>query len=364
MQDVEYSVQLERKQQLVESLFGIQTNPIIPCADPWHYRNKMEFTFSQNKAGEKFLGLILKKTRGHVFHLEECPISPLWFSEVVVKVRAWWEASSLRAYHMHKNEGALRYLTLREGKFTGDKMAMLTVSGNPDYPLTKEQVSGFVDLLKAIDPHMSIFLRIHQVLKGSPTQFYEIHLSGLDHIKEKLLGFTFKISPTSFFQPNSAQAEVLYAKAIEMLGEAATIYDLYCGTATIGIALSKRAKKVIGIELNPHAVFDAEANIELNQIQNVQVYQGDVGKLLPTLEDKPDAVVIDPPRAGLDLAALNHLLALKPPKILYISCNPATQAQNVQSLTAEGYHLIQLQPVDQFPHTPHIENIALLERIS
>ncbi len=387
LQQMHYPAQVIRKEEIIADLFSpflknknTRLHSIIPCADPWEYRNKMEFSFSQNKEGTRFLGLILAGSRGRVFNLKECSISSAWFAKTVAAVRSWWESSSLQAYFMARDEGTLRTLTLREGKRTGAKMVMLTVSGNAAFAPTNEDIKSFVETIKSTvsegEP-LSIFLRIQQILKGSPTQFYEMHLYGPDHITEKmrlnvhgeLLNLTFKISPTSFFQPNTYQAEILYSKALEILNlsKEATVLDLYCGTATLSMAIAHRAKKVIGIELNPHAVFDAQANKELNLIKNVEILQGDVGKTLEVLRQRPEfkppeAVIVDPPRAGLDPLAISHLLALNPQKILYISCNPATQVENIKTLTAEGYTLTEIQPVDQFPHTLHIENIALLTR--
>ncbi len=174
----------------------------------------------------------------------------------------------------------------------------------------------------------------------------------------------FRVGPSSFFQPNTIQAEILYRTGIAMLdlGANALVYDLYSGTGTLGMCLARRAGRVIGIELNAQAVRHAEENIALNNITNFTMHQGDVGKVLNSLssEYSPDAIVVDPPRAGLDPLALQHLKRLKAKNILYISCNPRTQAANVQELLQFGYHLQKLQPVDQFPHTAHIENIALL----
>ena len=316
------------------------------------------------------LGLMLAGGRGKVLSLEECHLTAPWFAELLLTVRTWWEESGLRAYHHRSNEGSLRTLIVREGQRTGDKMVMLTVSGNPDFALTKQQIEGFTQVVKGMVPEASIFLRIQQIAKGSPTQFFEIHLSGPDHIQERLhiddAVLTFKISPSSFFQPNTLQAEKLYSRALQMadVPPQAHVLDLYCGTGTLGMAWALLAGQVTGVELNPYAVFDAQANAKLNQMSNFQVLCGDVGALLPQLTSgtPPDLVVLDPPRSGLDSSALKHLIALAPEKILYISCNPNTQAENIHVLAEAGYQLLELQPVDQFPHTVHIENIALLQQ--
>ncbi len=386
-QQWDYSSQLQEKQRRIAEIFSplLQDNPqilqtIIPCPHPWQYRNKMEFSFSQNKAGERFLGLVIGGSRGHVFHLTECHLVSPWFSQVVACVRNWWNASSIAAYRMN-DTGSLRTLTVREGKNTGDKLVMLTVSGNPDYALVKADLMSFVAAVKASVPEeeqgvLSIFLRIQQQCKGAVTQFFEMQLFGKDHLKEQLtlpldppLPLTFKVSPTSFFQPNTAQAEILYAAALRsVVFPKKHVLDLYAGTSTLGIALSFFAEKVTSIEINPHACFDAEVNKELNGADNLEILCGDVGDQLAQLSQRPDfvppdLVVVDPPRTGLDSAALAHLLAIRAPEILYISCNPATQCPNIQELVAQGYVLTHLQPVDQFPHTLHVEMIALLRLV-
>ena len=379
-QHLDYGAQLSEKQTLIDTLFApwlqdgtIEHYPIIGSEDPWYYRNKMEFSFSQNLAGDHFLGLMQRGGRRRVENLNECHLTPLWFVDVLKSVREWWKKSGVLAYHTFKDTGALRTLTVREGRRTRDKMAILTVSGNPAFALSSEAIAGFTAAVKSALPegeNPSLFLRIQQIQKGSPTQFYEMHLSGPDHIKEMLGGLKFKISPTSFFQPHTVQAEKLYARARELsqLHKEMTVYDLYCGTASISMAFAPHVKKVIGIELNPHAIFDAKENLVLNQIDNVELHIGDVGKVLQKLKadsgfTPPDLVIVDPPRSGLDPLALSHLFELAPKQILYISCNPHTQVENIKNLYAAGYTLKAIQPVDQFPHTAHLENIALLHRV-
>ncbi len=367
LQHFSYEEQLSQKQQIVSTLFapfGVQPRPILACDFPWRYRNKMEFSFSQNKAGEKFLGLIMHKSRGKVFHLHECLIAPQWFTDVVLAVRQWWEKFPLPAYHFRSGLGTLRNLTVREGRRTGEKMVILTVSGDPRYPLSKEALKGFLESVQG--ERVSVFLRIQQCIKGRPTQFYEMHLSGPEFIQEELtvLGrrLVFKISPTSFFQPNTLQAEKLYNTAFSLvqLPKEGVVFDLYCGAGALGLSVAPHVRQVVGIELNPYAVFDGQANCELNGLHQVEMICGDVGKVLRERFSKAevDLVIVDPPRVGLDEIALQTLEEMKARQILYISCNPETQAQNIGRLTS--YRLEALQPVDQFPHTPHIENIALL----
>jgi 23S rRNA (uracil1939-C5)-methyltransferase len=374
-QHLSYEEQLFKKEALIKELYpGQKISPIIPCEEPWGYRNKMEFSFSQNKAGDFFLGLMMKG-RPRVVDLAECHLVSPWFTHLLSCVRAFWKASGLSAYRHSQDSGHLRTLIVREAKNGRGKLVMLTVSGQSDFALKKSQLNDFVAAVKESLPqeeheHLSIFLRVQQLQKGRPTQFYEMHLFGPDHIIESLNIQTllfqrtlkFKISPSSFFQPNTRQAEKLYAAALNMAKGLThkLVYDLYCGTATFGLSVAEAARAVVGIEINPYAVFDAAISKEMNGIENMTIHRGDVGAVLETLEEKPDLVIVDPPRAGLDQRARAHLMRLLPKEILYVSCNPATQAADLKSFEPFGYQIREVQPVDQFPHTAHIENIILV----
>lgn len=386
-QHLAYKDQLKQKEDWIYHFFEpylrseAVLHPIIPCDPPWQYRNKMELSFSSDKAGRRYLGLILYGTRGHVFQMKECHLTHSWVAEAVQVVSKWWEDSELDAYHLGSNKGSLRTLTLREGQRTGDRMVVLTVSGDPHYALNQKQLQTFVSVVRgAIEPSLthqklSIFLRIQQIAKGKPTQFYEMLLYGPDHIREILSieiekgnyhSLEFHISPSAFFQPNTRQAEKLYSRAIQLtrIPKDALIYDLYCGTGTLGICMAKQAREVIGIELSPESALDARENAKRNQLSNVFIHTGDVGRLLPNFlnnEKSPEVVLVDPPRAGLDTKALENLLKIKAPQLTYISCNPKTQAANIEILTQGGYRVKAIQPVDQFPQTIHVENIVICE---
>ena len=388
-QHIPYEEQLSMKQAMVYRLLEpfLQKDsklfPITPCSHPWEYRNKMELTFSSDKAGNHYLGLISLGTRGHVFQMKECHLMRSWIAEAVTAVSRWWEESGLLAYHSGSDKGSLRTLTFREGIRTGDRMVILTVSGNPAFALNKTMMNRFVAAVrKGVEPYssemkLSVFLRIQQIAKGRPTQFYEMLLYGPDHLREILYIETdpgeshalhFRVSPSAFFQPNPIQAEQLYSKAIQLTQASpqSVVYDLYCGTGTLGICMAKKAKEVIGIELSPESSLDAKENIKLNQLCNVSICRGDVGQVLPQLLQqrrlRPEVVMIDPPRAGLEEKALHHLLSIGAPKLTYISCNPSTQARDVAQLVKSGYRIHAVQPVDQFPHTVHVENIVVLSK--
>lgn len=354
MQHVQYQKQLSLKQERIEALFG-KADPIIGMETPWRYRNKMEYTFSEDRHGNKYLGLIEAGTRGLVMNINACHLTLAWFNEALGRVRAFWENSGLKAFHAPSGSGCLRTLTLRAGMRTGDKMAILTVSG----PLKQNHLEALKEAL----PDVSLYIRVQVAVKGQPTSFFEMHVAGDVTLQEKMTisgrEYTFAISPTAFFQPNTSQAEKLYQCAVDMIDDPGYVYDLYCGTGTIGMLFAAKAKRVVGVELNPYAVYDGRYNIEQNGAEKIDLFQGDVKDILQTLKDQPDTVIVDPPRSGLGKEALAHIQKLFPKNLLYISCNPETQAVDIAAL--EGYKIARVQPVDQFPHTPHIENIIYLK---
>lgn len=384
-QQMSYEDQLKIKQEKIEKLFSSLkddrtiTHPIVACDPPWHYRNKMEFSFSSDAAGQRYLGLIMDSSRGKVLNLTECHLVSPWFIETLKSVKGWWNESGLLAYHPHSNTGTLRTLTVREGVRSGDRMVILTVSGNPEYAIGRQQLESFTayvrDAVEPINPacELSIFLRIQQAIKGSETTFFEMLLYGPGRIREVLYvppdstPLNFDISPSAFFQPNTRQAEKLYGRALQLLEipPESVVYDLYCGTGTLGICAAKRAKQVVGIEISPESSLDARTNAAKNHLDNVTIVTGAVREAILSIRQEktfpmPDVIMVDPPRVGLDQDTLRHLGELLPNKILYISCNPDTQAENIKTLQQSGYKLLALQPVDQFPHTVHIENIAVL----
>lgn len=353
--------------------------PIIPSPSPFAYRNKMEFTFSSDAAGNKYLGLVMGEGRRRVTDLHECHLVKPWFMEALNAVREWWKESGLEAYRMSCDEGSLRTLIVREGVRSGDRLVMLTVSGNARYEISKEDINSLIAVLRGVlegdCDNLSIFLRVQQIAPGVSTNFYERNLYGKGYFEETLeirlkgiepKALIFRVSPTSFFQPNTLQAEALFTAALR-LAEVTTedvVYDLYCGAGTIGICFAPFVKQVIGIEISSEAASDAKLNGKLNHLTNYTVFSGAVRytlEYLLTRFPKPDVVIVDPPRAGLDEQSKEQLLEMLPKKIIYVSCNPSTQAIDVEEFLKSGYRIKALQPVDQFPQTVHVENICVLE---
>lgn len=348
--------------------------PILGCPTPWRYRNKMEFSFGTPSLDDQTarLGLHVPGRRYDIFNLKECHLASPFMAELVMRVRDFVIEAGLTVYHEGRNEGLLRNLLVREGTHTGEWMVALVTSEAP-FP----EADRFRDLF-AGDPRITSLLHTVKIQRrGVKTSLRSTVLAGAAVIHEELhlengQVLKFEIGPDAFFQPNTLQAEQLYGRAIALAGLTGTevVYDLYCGTGTIGMFCAHAAREVYGIELNEEAVRNARSNAARSELTNVHFLCGDVGKVLGQSFDSiggppppPDVVIVDPPRAGLIGDAPFKVADLRAKTIVYVSCNPATLARDLHVLTHNGYQLEAVQPVDMFPHTYHIENVACL-RIS
>jgi 23S rRNA (uracil1939-C5)-methyltransferase len=380
-QHLPYSRQLYYKQQQVEDAFRHiarvkvpSAMPILASDPPTHYRNKLEYTFSNHRwllaseaGGEvplphtNALGLHVPGRFDKVVDIETCYLQ----GEPTNQIRNFLRETALRMglsfYDHRSNEGLLRNLTIRTTT-TGEVMVILSVQYDqpPVYDLLAEVNRAFPELT-------SLMLAVNP--KKNET-LYDLDIktiAGRDHIIEKLEELVFKIGPKSFFQTNSFQALQLYrqTRAFAGLSGSGTVYDLYTGTGTIANYIARDASRVVGIESVAEAIEDARENSRLNSIGNTHFIAGDMkevlsGELFAEL-GRPDVVITDPPRAGMHPAVVNQILKAAPSRIVYVSCNPATQARDVE-LLSNGYDVKTIQPVDMFPHTHHVENVALLER--
>jgi 23S rRNA (uracil1939-C5)-methyltransferase len=279
-------------------------------------------------------------------------------------VRDWAREEGLPAYDQAEQRGYLRHLVVREGRNTGQALVMLVTA-----PGEKFERGYLVEVLTRFPEVRSI----HWAVNDQPSEVTNLPstvLWGDDAIEEELLGLRFRIRPNAFLQTNTSMAEKLYALAIEAaaLTGTETVYDLYCGTGTIGISLARNAMSVWGVEISEEAVACALENVELNKVGNAAFFAGNVGQSLEELAERagpPDVVVVDPPRAGLAGKALKRTGELGAPRLVYVSCNPTTLASDAKVLRDEyGYELVRATPVDMFPHTPHVETVALLTKTS
>lgn len=364
LQNLPYERQLSFKQVKVIKLLGRyhRINEIIGMKEPYHYRNKVQAAFSERK-GEIISGVYQSSTH-NIVPVDNCLIEDEKADQIIVTIRKLLKSFKLKPFNDNTMKGFLRHVLIKRGFVSGQIMVVL-VTSVMDFP--KE--SQFVKALLERHPELTTIVqnvnnKRTSLVLGEKSRV----LFGNGYIEEKLLGFTFRISPKAFYQINPTQTEVLYSKAIEFAGLSGNekVLDAYCGTGTIGIIASKKAGSVIGVELNGDAVKDAKVNAELNNIQNITFYKDDAGRFMVKAAERGelfDVVIMDPPRAGASLEFLKSLVFLAPKKIVYISCNPETQARDFSFLIRKGYKVKKIQPVDMFPHTEHVETVALLERV-
>ena len=367
-QDLAYEAQLEAKAAQVGDalariggLSGFELEPPVGAESVFHYRNKLEYSFASTPVG---VGLGFHKAGrwDEVLDVDKCWLTTDLGNEIRNTVRAWARAEGLRAYDQERQEGFLRHLVVREGRNTGEALVVLVTAPGK---LTGEE--PLVEALRRFPEVKSI----HWAVNDTPAEVTSVPgrvLWGEEAIEEEILGLRFRVRPNAFLQTNTAMCEVLYGLAVEYAGLTGeeTVYDLYCGIGTIGLAMAKDALTVWGVEQSEESVACALENAELNGISNAAFFAGDVGASLDELRERagsPDVVVVDPPRAGLSGKALRRVGRLEAPRVVYVSCNPTTLAGNAKELAADfGYRLERVRPVDMFPHTPHVETVALFAR--
>ena len=366
-QDLAYEAQTSAKQAQVADalarigrLEGFELEPIVPAASVFHYRNKLEYSFTQAEEGVA-LGFHRAGRWDEVLDIERCWLTTDLGNAIRQAVKSWANASGLSAYDQEAHEGFLRHLVLREGRNTGQALVVLvTAPGELDE-------GGFVEALRQFPEIQSV----NWAVNDTPAEITNVPsrlLWGDEAIEEEILGLRFRVRPNAFLQTNTEMCERLYSLAISYAGLTGeeTVYDLYCGTGTIGLSMAREALTVWGIEASEESVACAVENAELNGLANAAFFAGEVGADVEELRDRagpPDVVVVDPPRAGLVGKALARVGALEAPRLVYVSCNPTTLAGNAKALVSDhGYTLERVRPVDMFPHTPHVESVALFTR--
>jgi 23S rRNA (uracil1939-C5)-methyltransferase len=367
-QDLSYDAQARNKaDQVADALRRIGAiadpplEPILPAESAFHYRNKLEYSFTQGENGPT-LGFHKAGRWDEVLEIEKCWLTTDLGNAVRNAVREWAREEGLEAYDQETQRGYLRHLVYREGRNTGQVLVQLVTA-----PGERFETGYFVEVLRRFPEVRSI----HWAVNDTPAEVTNLPtklLWGDDAIEEQLCGLRFRVSPNAFLQTNTEMAERLYGIAREYAGltGAETVWDLYCGIGTIGLTLARDALTVWGIEVSEESVARALENAELNGITNAAFFAGNVGQVVEELRDRsgePDVVVVDPPRAGLAGKALRRLGRIGARRIVYVSCNPTTLASDVKALRADwGYELRRARPVDMFPHTPHVETVTLLER--
>jgi 23S rRNA (uracil1939-C5)-methyltransferase len=366
-QDLAYAEQVAQKERQVRDalerigrLASPPLEPIVPAGTEYGYRNKLEYTFSEGADGV-VLGFHKLGRWDELVGVDRCLLTTELGNSIRDAVRDWAREERLEAYDQRSGEGYLRQLVVREGRNTG-QMLVLLVTG----PGERFETGYFVDVLRRFPEVRSIQWAINES-SGQHTNLPASVLWGDDAIEEELLGLRYRLRPNAFLQTNTEMAERVYelVQDFAALTGSENVFDLYCGTGTIGLALAGRASAVWGIEISEEAVACAIENADLNGIENARFFAGNVGQSLEELVAKagaPDVAIVDPPRAGLAGKALRRTGQLGAARIVYVSCNPTTLASDVQVLRDEfGYELVRCRPVDMFPQTPHVESVSLLE---
>ena len=381
VQQLDYKEQIAQKKQQVENIFirqagiqGFKVDKVIPSTNIFHYRNKMEFTFSNNRwvlpeepddvERDFALGMHIPKRWDKILNIDECHLMPKIGTEILNKIQSLSKELKLKPYDQKTHNGFLRYLIIRFGHNTGQILINL-VTSYEDLNLLNPLVNG---LLKSFPEITTVVNNINSRKADVSFGEYELHLHGKPSLEEKFGDLTFEISANSFFQTNSIMAEKLYQTALDGadLSGQEVVFDLYCGTGTISLFIAQKAKEVHGFEVIVSAIEDATRNAVQNGIGNAYFHVANLDKFFKFGQGnkypKPDVIFLDPPRAGMHKFMTNYLPKFEAKKIIYISCNPSTQARDTEILQNKGYQLKKLTIVDMFPHTPHIESVGVFQR--
>ncbi len=364
LQNMDYPRQLKYKQETVVSLLGkyCHVNPILGMEFPYHYRNKVQAAFGLTRGGEIISG-VYQSSSHRIVKVNSCQIEDPTADRIIVTIRNLLPDFGILPYNEDSRRGFLRHVLVRRG-FASNQVMVVLVGAKAMFPLKKK----FTEALVRLHPEITtVVLNINSKSTSMLLGDREEVLFGRGYIEDTLCGYTFRISPRSFYQINPTQTERLYRTALEMakLKKTDRVLDAYCGVGTIGIIAAGQAGQVVGVELNGDAVRDARINARRNALNNIAFIQADAGEYMVELAqsgEKVDVVLMDPPRAGSDKAFLQSLLTLAPSRVVYVSCNPETQARDLRELIHGGYRVTAIQPVDMFPHTAHVEAVALLSR--
>jgi 23S rRNA (uracil-5-)-methyltransferase RumA len=368
-QSLTYEDELNLKLNQIQNLFdreeiGFKLEGIEASPNLQGYRNKMEYTFGdEEKDGPLALGLHMRNRFFGVVNTYDCNIVHIDFTVIREAVRKYFSDLEILFYNKKSHAGYLRHLVTRRASSTGEILINLVTTSQMEHDM-----GSFKDMILSLEElEGSVKGIIHTINDGlgdtvAADEMKQIY--GADSIREELLGLKFEISPFSFFQTNTYSAERLYSIARDLAGDEKDriIFDLYSGTGTIAQLMAPVAKKVIGIEIVEEAVEKARENAKLNGLSNVSFIADDVFKAVEMLEDKPDLIILDPPRDGIHPKAINKIIDFEPEEFIYISCNPLTLVRDLKTFKDRGYKMKRGMLVDQFPRTPHVETVCLMSR--
>ncbi|MCG9911108.1 MAG: 23S rRNA (uracil(1939)-C(5))-methyltransferase RlmD [Flavobacteriales bacterium] len=381
-QDLSYEKQLEFKQKVVFDCFTRighltfpEISPILPSENQFYYRNKMDFGFTASRwvtteemdsgsevEERRALGFHVPGMFDKIFNVTECLLQPEPSNQIRNGLREFTLKNNIPYYHIRSHEGFMRNLIVRNNQ---EGQVMVIVAFAYEHPEWQQAVMHYLDsnFPQIVSLYQVVNTKLNDTLYDQDLQLYK----GSPFLEEKLGDLRFLIGPKSFFQTNSRQGKRLYdiTRNFAQLTGSELVYDLYTGTGTIACYVASEASKVVGVEYVPEAIEDAHKNAQLNGIENTAFFAGDMKDVLNddfvATHGKPDVIITDPPRAGMHDDVTRKILELSPSRIVYVSCNPATQARDL-AILCEKYRITKVQPVDMFPHTYHVENVVLLER--
>lgn len=365
--EAELQIKTQRVRDALERIGGLQDfqmEPILAAPDRCRYRNKCQLPIGLSKDGALQLGFYAVNSH-RIVNTESCLLQPEAFDRAAAAFRRWYAVSGESVYDEASHSGVLRHLYMRRGEMSGEMMVCVVANG-----AALHEEALLVEMLREAVPEITgVLLNVNRektnVVLGKTCRT----LWGKDTITDTLCGLAFEIAPHAFYQVNRTQAERLYGKAAEYAGltGAETLLDLYCGTGTIGLSMAKNAKKLIGAEIVPAAVENARRNAERNAIQNAEFLCADAAeaaRILFERGEKPDVIVIDPPRKGCDSALIATIAAMRPKRVVYVSCDPATLARDLKLFRESGYKTETVTPADMFPGTAHVETVVLLSKLN
>lgn len=366
IQELDYKEQLNIKTNEVKQVISrigklddVVIHPALGMEEPFRYRNKAQFPI-QKVDGTPVIGFYKKKSHD-IIPTDQCIIQHDVNDKIIKIIKTYIRAYKVSIYDEKTHTGVLRHLVTKVGFTTKEVMVVLVANGrklpylNELASVLKENIPGFKTLVVNVNRERT------NVILGNENRI----VYGDGKINDNIGDLVFEISPLSFFQVNPVQTEVLYNKALEYanLGENDTVFDIYCGIGTISLFLAQKAKKVYGIEIVEEAIKDAKRNAQINNLDNVEFYVGKAEEVVPKMYKqgkRANVVVVDPPRKGCDEKVLDTIISMQPDRVVYVSCNPSTLARDLNYLDERGYKCLEVQPVDMFPHSVHIENVALI----
>ncbi len=361
--DMAYNKELEKKYRIVSGLFEdyVKCEPVVGMYRPAFYRNKVHGAVGRGRDKKIITGIYQEGTH-RIVPVDKCMIEDQKSDEIMMTLCGLFASFRYEPYNEDTKRGFMRHVLIRRG-FSSKEIMVVLVTSDVAFP----SKNNFIKSLRSKHPEITTIVQnINNASTSMVLGRRNITLYGRGYIEDVLCGCRFGISPESFYQINPAQTEKLYKAAIKAadIKKSDTVIDAYCGIGTIGIVAAAKAGKVIGVELNPQAVADAEKNALINGINNIRFVNDDAGKFLVeyAAANRADVVIMDPPRSGSSQEFLDSLLKIKPEKILYISCEPSTQMRDVKVLAKGGYRVKFCQPYDMFPHTDKIENLVLLSK--